>query len=112
MRRKGSHVKKRGEEFFAKHMHGDRSTVRDSSPWSLLQRQVAALLAHIKQTPPRKGSFADLLLNTKHHKTGGRKDGIHPQARPVKSCQRMFETRVTVWGEFHLAAHQGQGTGF
>ena len=39
-------------------------------PTLCLQKQVAHLLSHIKCSDPRKGSFAELLLSNKHHKTG------------------------------------------
>ena len=35
-----------------------------------LQKQVKGLLAHIKKSDNRKGSFAQLLLNSKYHKNG------------------------------------------
>lgn len=35
-----------------------------------VQKQIAQLLAHIKRSDPRKGSFAQLLLSTKFHKNG------------------------------------------
>lgn len=63
-----------------------------------VQKQVANLLSHIKRTDPRKGSFAQLLLNTKYHKTG--KSDLN--ATMCVECRHKAKEGLLAFPEFRL----------